>query len=83
MIQSYLKGDKIKEDLAGAKNIKTRLYEEDNQLCGEVSFDFDDITKLKVLRDKDTGPWCFYLSAFSMGLRELGKLFFLKRDVRG
>jgi hypothetical protein len=83
LIQSYLKGDKIKEDLAGAKNIKTRLYDEDNQLCGEVSFDFDDITKLKFYKYKDTGPWCFYLSAFSMGLLGNSENYFSSNGTYG
>jgi hypothetical protein len=68
LIQSYLKGDEIKKDLTGAKNIKTRLFEEDNLLCGEVSFDFDDIARLKFYKYKETGPWCYYLSILSMGL---------------
>lgn len=68
LIESYLKGEKLKEDLAGVKNMRKKLFEEDNQLCGEVSFDFDDITKLKFYKYKDSGPWCYYLSVFSMGL---------------
>jgi len=68
LMDSYYKGDKIKEELSGVKNLKKRLYEEDNQLCGEVSFDFDDISKLKFYKYKDKGPWCYYLSILSMGL---------------
>ena len=42
LINSYIKGDKLQEDYPHAKNMKKRLFEEDNQLCGEVKFDFDD-----------------------------------------
>ena len=47
LIDSYFKGDKLSEELPGIKNVKKKLYEEDNQLCGELTFEFDDITKLK------------------------------------
>lgn len=68
LIDSYYKGEKISEDLPSVKNMKKRLFEEDNQLCGEVTFDFDDITKVKFYKYKESGPWCYYLSFFSMGL---------------
>ncbi len=68
LIDSYLNGEKLKEDLTGVKNLKKHLFEEDNQLCGEVTFDFDDISKLKFYKYKDSGPWCYYLSIFSRGL---------------
>jgi hypothetical protein len=68
LIDSYLKGEKLNEDLTGVKNLQKKLYEEDNQLCGIVTFDFNDITKLKFFKYKDSGPWCYYLAAFSMGL---------------
>jgi len=67
LISSYLKGSKIQEDYPNAKNIEKRLFEEDNQLCGEVKFEFDDITKFKFYKYKDKGPWCYYLSS-SMGM---------------
>ena len=75
LMDSYYTGDKIEEELAGAKNVKKRLYEEDNRLCGEVSFDFDDITKMKFYKYDDTDIlsnsvgtklWCYYLSSGSM-----------------
>src|SRR5436190_22545035 len=47
LIDNYLKGGKVEEELHGIKNVKKRLFEEDNRLCGEISFEFDDITKLR------------------------------------
>jgi hypothetical protein len=67
LIDSYLKGHKLKEEFPEAKNIKKRLFEEDNQLCGEVKFEFDDITKFKFYKYKERGPWCYYLSAGMFG----------------
>ena len=68
LIDGYLKGDRLLDETAFAKNIKKRLFEEDNQLCGEVSFDFDDITKLRFYRYKDTGPWCRYIGSSQIGV---------------
>ena len=67
LINSYIKGDKLQEDYPHAKNMKKRLFEEDNQLCGEVKFDFDDITQFKFYKYKDKGPWCYYVTS-SLGM---------------
>jgi hypothetical protein len=67
LIDSYLKGRKIQEEYPDAKNMEKRLFEEDNQLCGEVKFEFDDITNLKFYRYKDKGPWCYYISGGFLG----------------
>ncbi|RPI18147.1 MAG: hypothetical protein EHM58_06380 [Ignavibacteriae bacterium] len=61
LVDSYLKGDKLLEEFPGVKNMKKRLFEEDNQLCGEVTFDFDKLTDMKFYKYKDSGPWCYYL----------------------
>jgi len=68
LIDSYLNGDKVSDEMPGIKNVKKKLYEEDNQLCGEISFDFDDLTKLRFYKYKETGPWCYYLGFTPMGL---------------
>lgn len=83
LMDSYYKGDKLNEDLIGTKNLKKRLYEEDNQLCGEVSFDFDDITKLKFYKYKETGPWCYFLFSFSMSLIGASESYFSSNGVYG
>jgi hypothetical protein len=65
LIESYLHGKKLEEEFPAIKNVQKKLYEEDNQLCGELTFDFDDITKLKFYKYKDDGPWCYYISNFN------------------
>ena len=47
LINTYLKGTKPEDEMPGVKNVKKRLFEEDNQLCGEITFDFDDFKTLK------------------------------------
>lgn len=60
LVSSYLKGDKILDDMPGIKNVKKKLFEEGDQLCGEVSFDFDKITDLRFYKFKAEGPWCYF-----------------------
>jgi hypothetical protein len=42
------------------KNVKKRLYMDGDNLMGEVTFDFDDITKLGFFRYKSEGPYMYY-----------------------
>lgn len=65
LIESYLHGKKPEDEFQGTKNIEKKLFEEDNQLCGEITFEFEDITKLKFYKYKDSGPWCYYISNFN------------------
>lgn len=67
LINSYLKGNKPEDEMPGIKNVKKRLFEEDNQLCGEMTFDFDDITALKFF-NYNSKVWAYSLSGNSMGL---------------
>jgi hypothetical protein len=66
LIDSYINGDALNQDLPNAQIISKKLYEEDDQLCGEVKFKFDDIKKLKFYKYKDTGPWCYHFSTFDL-----------------
>lgn len=67
LIDTYLKGNKPEDELLGVKNVKKRLFEEDNQLCGEITFDFEDITTLKFFNYKDK-VWAYNMNSSSFGL---------------
>lgn len=67
LITSYVKGNKPEDEMTGVKNVKKRLFEEDNYLCGELTFDFDDITTLKFF-NYNGKVWAYSLSANSSGL---------------
>lgn len=67
LINTYLHGSKPEDELLGVRNVKKRLFEEDNKLCGEISFDFDDITKLKFY-DYKGEVWCYYLGTAQVNL---------------
>jgi hypothetical protein len=83
LIDSYLNGEKIADELPGIKNVKKKLYEEDNQLCGEITFDYDDITKLRFYKYKETGPWCYYLGFTPMGLMGGTETYFSSNGAYG
>lgn len=65
LIDSYLNGNKPEDEMLGVKNVKKRLFEEDNHLCGEITFDFDDITSLKFYNYKGK-IWTFALTGNSI-----------------
>ncbi len=62
---NYLNGNKPEDEMLGVKNVKKRLFEEDNHLCGEITFDFDDITALKFFSYKGK-VWTFALTGNSI-----------------
>lgn len=82
LINTYLKGNKPEDEMLGIKNIKKRLFEEDNHLCGEITFEFEDISTLKFYRYKDV-VWCYYIPASSFGLFGGGESFFSSNGTYG
>jgi hypothetical protein len=60
LITEYYQGRKIEESNKGMKNVKKRLYLDGDNLMGEITFDFDDITKLGFYRYKGEGPYMYY-----------------------
>ena len=60
LITEYYQGRKIEEGNKGMKNVKKRLYMDGDVLMGEVTFEFDDITKLGFFRYKGSGPYMYY-----------------------
>ena len=60
LITEYYQGQKFEEANKGLKNIRKRLYLEDDKLMGEITFEFDDITKLGFFRYKGEGPYMYY-----------------------
>jgi len=58
----WLNGEKLELDFPGAKNFRKRLFKENGSLCGEVSMEFDDISKVRVYRNKGKGPFMLNIS---------------------
>lgn len=65
LVTNYLNGKKPEDEMLGVRNVKKRLFEEDNQLCGEITFDFDDISTVKFYRYKDL-IWAYSLGGGSL-----------------
>lgn len=65
LMTNYMNGKKPEDEMPGVKNVTKRLFEEDNQLCGEITFDFDDITSLKFY-NYNNKVWAYSLSGGSM-----------------
>ncbi len=65
LMTNYLNGKKPEDEMPGVKNVKKRLFEEDNHLCGEITFDFDDISALKFYSYKDK-VWAYSLAGGSL-----------------
>jgi hypothetical protein len=82
LITSYLNGNKPEDELTGVKNVKKRLFEEDNVLCGEITFEFDDITSLKFYRYSDK-IWCYYINSNSFGLFGGNEAYFSSNGTYG
>lgn len=82
LINSYLRGQMPENEMMGLKNVKKRLFEEDNHLCGEITFEFDDITTLKFFNYKNS-VWAYYLGASSMGLLGGSEVFFSSNGTYG
>ena len=79
---SYLNGNKPEDELTGVKNVKKRLFEEDNTLCGEITFEFDDITKLKFLNYKDK-VWCYYIGSSQVNIFGSSETYFSSNGTYG
>ncbi|MEI6060160.1 MAG: hypothetical protein WCR72_05595 [Bacteroidota bacterium] len=58
----WIKGEKLERDFPLAKKFKKRLFQENGTLCGEVSMEFDDLSKVHLYRYMGKGPFMFSMS---------------------
>lgn len=63
LIADYYLGSKIETENKGMKNVKKRLYMQNGTLCGEVTFQFDELSDLGVYRHNNQGPYMYYTVA--------------------
>ncbi len=59
----WLNGEKIERDFPKVTDVKKRLFEQDGQLCGEVSMEFKDLSAVRLYRYHHNGPFMFSLNA--------------------
>jgi hypothetical protein len=82
LITTYLNGNKPEDEMLGIKNVKKRLFEEDNRLCGEITFDFEDLSKLKFY-NYNNKVWCYYISANALNIFGGNETYFLSNGTFG
>lgn len=63
LLDKYINGDQLVQDFPGATNIKKRLYEDNDQLCGEVSLDFPDLAAARLYQYDAKSPLMMCISA--------------------
>jgi hypothetical protein len=63
LINMWLKGRKLENYFPGATKISKRLFRENGVLCGEVTMDFDNLSKVHLYRYQGKGPFMFSMAA--------------------
>jgi hypothetical protein len=65
LITDYVEGKKLEDEYPNVRNMKKRLFEENGVLCGELTFDFDSLSSVKIFKyDKDS-PFMLVKDNFS------------------
>lgn len=64
LVSDYLQGDKIEKDYPGIRDVKKRLFIENNAVCGEITFTFDSLSQIRLYRFED-GPIMYYVNSGS------------------
>lgn len=59
---NYIAGDKIEQDYPTATNFKKRLFDENGQLCAEVTMDFPDLAAARLYQPDKDSPIMFCVS---------------------
>ena len=63
LLDKYINGDQVVQDFPGATNIKKRLFEENNQLCGEITLDFAELSSARLYQYDKKSPVMMCISA--------------------
>ncbi len=69
-IDEYYKGKKLEKVYKGCKNFSKRLFVEKNQLCGEFSFDFDNLRDVSLFQYQNGCPYVLVVTSKEEGLTE-------------
>jgi hypothetical protein len=61
LLDFYLYGTAIEEENPGLRNVRKRLLEENGVLVGELSFEFDSLSTVRLFRYDATSPYMYYV----------------------
>ena len=67
LVTDYVEGPKVEDDYPGATNFKKRLFEEENVLCAEFTFDFDSLSIPKLFQLDQNSPIMLMIKDNSAG----------------
>lgn len=56
LLDKYINGDQLIQDFPAASNISKRLFEENGQLCGEVTLEFNDLNSARLYQYDQNSP---------------------------
>lgn len=62
LISRFIEGTEAEDDFPDAKFVSKRLFEQDGSLCGEIVFEFTDISQAKLFKYDKTAPLMYYSS---------------------
>lgn len=65
LVDKYIVGNELENSFPNARLVTKRLYEENSKLCGEIVFEFSDLSQVKLYKHDKKSPYMFYLSALS------------------
>jgi len=65
LLDKYVNGSEIENAYPNAKLVSKRLFEENYKLCGEVVFEFTDISQVNLYQYDKKSPLMYYLSSLS------------------
>lgn len=63
LVNDYLLGQRIENDFPQAYNFQKKVYEENGQLCGEISMEFKNLQAVNLFKYSKKSPMMFALSS--------------------
>jgi hypothetical protein len=66
LVSDYYDGEELQNAFPDAKVVNRRLFKENGVLCGEVIYEFSDISAAKLYKYKGEGPFMYCLGCSSL-----------------
>lgn len=70
LIDDYLEGSSLEGENPGFNKVKKRLFIEQGELCGEITFEFDELSDIGFYRYQNKGPLMFLLKNYDEKFEE-------------
>ena len=63
LIEFYLEGTQLEAENPGFRNVRKQLYEEDGMLVGEVTFDFDSLSVVRLYKFDEDSTFMYFVGS--------------------